>query len=291
MYGVLGFIGRSFRWGAAALAIALVALVLGCGSNSSGGGEGGDGGQNNSGDANVNTNENENGNTNENTNGNNTPACPDGTDNDGDGYGEGCPAGGDCNDSNPLVNEGAEEVCNYLDDDCDGETDEGVITACGNCSQYCSEGELGNNPFPMPEDDENSSANGVNLDPNGDLILDGTNMDFNFLWIANRFDAGGRGTVSKIDSVNTVEVARYYTVTCFGNPAYTNGDCLDVAGDPVQIESNHPSRTAVDFNFDVWVANRAFGGQASATKIASSLARLCGPERKQRYRHLSGLGR
>ena len=39
----------------------------------------------------------------------------------------------------------------------------------------------------------------------------------------------------------------------------------------VQITANNPSRTAVDFNGDIWVANRAFGGQSSVTKIANDL--------------------
>jgi hypothetical protein len=243
---------------------------VGCGSDSSGGGGDGDGGQNNS---NVNTNENENTNQNQNETGNtNTnPECPDGTDLDEDGYGMDCPAGEDCNDSNPNVNPGAEEICNYIDDDCDGETDEGVQTACGNCSPFCDEFDLEDDPFPMPDEDENAETNGVNRDPNGDIILDQTNVDFNYLWIANRYDAADRGTVSKIDSADVTEVARYYTVTCFGNPAYQNDECLDVAGNPIQKELNHPSRTAVDYNFDVWVANRAFNGQASATKIANAI--------------------
>jgi hypothetical protein len=44
-------------------------------------------------------------------------------DNDSDGY----TADVDCNDSNPDINPGADEVCDGVDNDCDEETDEGVM--------------------------------------------------------------------------------------------------------------------------------------------------------------------
>ena len=47
------------------------------------------------------------------------------TDADGDGY----TADEDCDDADAAVNPGAEEVCNGVDDDCDDETDEGVLLA------------------------------------------------------------------------------------------------------------------------------------------------------------------
>ncbi|RJQ19377.1 MAG: hypothetical protein C4560_06135 [Nitrospiraceae bacterium] len=48
------------------------------------------------------------------------------TDDDGDGYTENQ---GDCNDSDPDVHPGAAEICDAIDNDCDGQTDEGSI--CG----------------------------------------------------------------------------------------------------------------------------------------------------------------
>jgi hypothetical protein len=199
--------------------------------------------------------------------------CPDGIDLDGDGYGEGCPDGPDCDDSNPYVNPGAPEMCNYQDDDCDGQVDEGALNGCGNCSPECLTEIVGVDPFPLGGGtDPNVSSDGVGLDPNGDVVLDQSSVSFNFMWIANTYDAASAGTVSKVDTRDRREVARYLSVTCFGNPGYQGGSCLDVAGNPIQTTSNVPSRTAVDFNFDVWVANRAFGGQPSATKIANSLS-------------------
>ena len=47
-------------------------------------------------------------------------------DGDGDGY---SPLDGDCNDADPTVHIGADEECNGVDDDCDGEIDENPIDA------------------------------------------------------------------------------------------------------------------------------------------------------------------
>ena len=217
--------------------------------------------------------------------------CPGGKDSDGDGYGLGCPKGKDCDDTNKLVHPGAKELCDGVDNNCNNQTDEGVKNACGTCDPGCKR--QGQSPFPVDKtkDTNVKDVNGVGLDPNGDLVLDKTNKNFNYMWISNTFDHTGttggcrykhdalytsglgancRGTLSKVNTLTMKEVARYFTVTCTKKTGTTG--CTDLHGKPITLDLPHaPSRTAVDYNFDVWVANRAFGHQASATKVANSL--------------------
>jgi streptogramin lyase len=124
------------------------------------------------------------------------------------------------------------EVCDELDNDCDGDADEGVLSPCGNCDPLCDTLTIGpGSPIPFDVTDQNSDGVGTNLD--GYIVLDSSQIDLSFIWVAN----SGESTVSKLDTETGAELGRYKT-------------CGD------------PSRTAVDLVGNVWVGCRSGGGVA-----------------------------
>lgn len=131
------------------------------------------------------------------------------------------------------------ETCNFVDDDCDGVADDGVRSPCGGCDSSCQGSVWGE------ADAVFAAGDGLDVTSDGWLTLARTRAPRNTLWIANSAD----GTVSKIDAATAEEVARYAT------------------------GGADPSRVAVDYNGDAWIANRAFGAQGSVVKIAGSIER------------------
>ena len=92
---------------------------------------------------------------------------------------------------------------------------------------------------------------GVNYDaPNSNqLQLNAIGTTFPIMWIAN----AGEDTVSKFDTVNNVELARYRTwFGPSGQPGFVNHLNNAYSGPA-------PSRTAVDLEGNAYVANRCFG--------------------------------
>ena len=145
---------------------------------------------------------------------------------------------------------------------------------------------------PPPGDDDEVDES-VAKDPSGYLGLAQTKTTFDFYYVANK-DDWNVGSVSKIDTKGVRETARYFSVTCRSNPGGSNAACdgtngccarddfnryaarkaggAEGARQGVQQKQNHPSRTALAFDGVLWVANRAFGGQSSVTKIANHIS-------------------
>jgi len=157
-------------------------------------------------------------------------ACKKGTQSCVDGFWQGCKG-----DVGPSA-----ETCNGKDDDCDGETDEGVKSTCGNCDLTCNQQTIGGaNPWNL--NSENSTGLGLNDQGNVTLDVSQISLNLKFIWIAN----SPQNTVSKVDCKTVVEVGRY-TV------------CQD------------PSRTSVDLEGNVWVACR---GDGKVAKIISETSK------------------
>jgi len=125
------------------------------------------------------------------------------------------------------------EVCDDKDNDCDGVTDEAMLlSACGNCDLSCTVEAKGPDDG-QPFNPNKQNASGVGTNDKGYLILDQTQINLAFIWIAN----SGEGTISKLDTKTGWEMGRYKI-------------CSD------------PSRTSVDLLGDVWVGCRGDGGVA-----------------------------
>ncbi|MBI2897561.1 MAG: hypothetical protein HYY06_28645 [Deltaproteobacteria bacterium] len=147
------------------------------------------------------------------------------------------------------------EDCDYDDNDCDGQVDEGVLGPCGDCSSDCESIDYGP-PDGTPFDPDDSNSSGVIETPEGYITLSQTAVSSHLIWIANSVD----GTISKFDTRTREELGRFRT-----GPLGSSGGMWSGNGD-------NPSRTSVNYFGDAYIANRAFNGQASATKI---LADLC----------------
>jgi streptogramin lyase len=101
--------------------------------------------------------------------------------------------------------------------------------------------------------------------PGGPLVLSAETHQRFDAWIANFVE----GKVTKLDTRDGTQLGRYDSVLIDGtNGAEPPDHACDKVGLDARAGGNCPSRTGVDFEGAVYVANRAFGRQGTVTKIA-----------------------
>lgn len=135
-----------------------------------------------------------------------------------------------------------DEVCNGIDDDCDGDLADDPVLACGDCDPACEL--VGFGPAEdRPFDDPSASLDGAELTATGDLSRGGARVARHVLWTPATGD-----TMARVDTQALAVVGEYL---------------------PSWVESNvSPTVAATDYEGNAYFGNRFTSFDVSVTKVS-----------------------
>ncbi|MBI5409459.1 MAG: putative metal-binding motif-containing protein [Nitrospirae bacterium] len=189
-------------------------------------------------------------------------------DNDGDGYTSDI----DCNDSNPAINPGAAELCDFIDNNCNGEIDDGLsantyyrdadqdgygnpaisVSKCLPPSGYISDNtDCNDSDWTVNPGKVEIFGNCIDDDCNGETPDTGGSGGWNFECV----DRDARGSSIAIDSNNKVHIS-YYDSTNGGLKYATNasGAWIAYALDSTKRYVGRYASIAIDSNDRVHIS-------------------------------------
>jgi hypothetical protein len=187
-----------------------------------------------------------------------------------------CLAGVDCNDGNASIHPGATEICNGIDDNCNGQIDEGVTTTfCVDADKdsYCTSTCVSACSAPNSSYRTQSSCVGV---PGNDCNDANANINPGATELCNGIDDNCNGSVDEGYNINqacvagsagvckrngTIQCASTSTTTCSPEAGTASGEHSSASTDPlIYTGSNTVNYTAAwDWNCDGTIELRPSG--------------------------------
>ena len=196
---------------------------------------------------------------------------------DGDGY----TSDADCNDFDAAINPGMSETCNGIDDNCDGNIDEGVLTTYYADADGDTYGDASNSTMAcsMPEgyvtDNTDCNDSDAAVNPGATEVCNGVddNCDGNIdEGVQTTFyaDADGDGYGDASSSLSACSAPEGYVTDntdCNDGDAAVNPGATEVCNG---IDDNCDGNIDEDLTFDTWYADADGDGYGDAVMSATT---------------------